>query len=106
MSSEGTSPVIRGRLRHGNPSGDLAAVARCGALTRHRAPCHQPAMSNGRCRLHGGKSTGPRTREGRERIRSANTVHGRYSAEAVERRRRGRALIREMVRLCRLLDGD
>lgn len=36
-------------------------------------------MKNGRCRMHGGKSTGPRTREGRDRIRSANLKHGRYS---------------------------
>ena len=44
-------------------------------------------MPNGRCRMHGGKSTGPRTAEGRERIRSAHTLHGRYSAEAIELRR-------------------
>jgi hypothetical protein len=38
-------------------------------------------MRNGRCRLHGGKSTGPRTEEGRARIRAARTRHGRYTAE-------------------------
>ncbi len=38
-------------------------------------------MSNGRCRLHGGLSTGPRTPEGRERLAQARTVHGGYSAE-------------------------
>lgn len=38
-------------------------------------------MKNGRCRMHGGKSTGPRTAEGRERSRLANTKHGRYSRE-------------------------
>jgi hypothetical protein len=36
-------------------------------------------MRNGRCRLHGGKSTGPRTEEGRARIRAARTRHGLYS---------------------------
>ena len=35
-------------------------------------------MKNGRCRMHGGKSTGPRTPEGRERSRRANWKHGRY----------------------------
>src|SRR5262249_59395012 len=30
---------------------------------------HRP---NGRCKLHGGKSTGPRTREGLERARVSN----------------------------------
>jgi len=39
-------------------------------------------MKNGRCDLHGGKSTGPRTPEGLERSRKANWKHGQYSAEA------------------------
>jgi hypothetical protein len=39
-------------------------------------------MRNGRCQLHGGKSTGPRTPEGIERIRRAVTKHGRYSQAA------------------------
>jgi hypothetical protein len=39
-------------------------------------------MPNGRCKLHGGKSTGPRTAEGLERSRRANWKHGYYSREA------------------------
>ncbi|GAB7388985.1 hypothetical protein BSNK01_28230 [Bacillaceae bacterium] len=31
----------------------------CGAKTRSGAPCKNRPMANGRCRLHGGKSTGP-----------------------------------------------
>lgn len=38
-------------------------------------------MKNGRCRLHGGKSTGPRTREGLERMRQFKIKHGRYTKE-------------------------
>jgi len=34
------------------------SVKRCGAKTRNSAPCRSPAMKNGRCRMHGGKSTG------------------------------------------------
>ena len=41
-------------------------------------------MANGRCRLHGGKSTGPRTAEGLERMRRAKTKHGLYSAETLQ----------------------
>jgi hypothetical protein len=52
-------------------------------------------MPNGRCLRHGGRSTGPRTAEGIERIRKARTVHGCYSAELVELRR-------EIARLKRL----
>ncbi|MGO8840343.1 MAG: HGGxSTG domain-containing protein [Methyloceanibacter sp.] len=31
---------------------------RCGARTRSGDPCRSPAMPNGRCRMHGGKSPG------------------------------------------------
>ena len=56
--------------------GDLRKVPQCGATTRRKTRCQSPAMANGRCRLHGGLSTGPRTRAGIERIRQANTRHG------------------------------
>jgi hypothetical protein len=39
----------------------------CGARTRRGTACLCMALSNGRCRLHGGLSTGPRTGEGRRR---------------------------------------
>ncbi len=39
----------------------------CGAKTRKGTPCQRKALENGRCPNHGGLSTGPRTREGRER---------------------------------------
>lgn len=32
----------------------------CGAKTRSGGPCKKTALANGRCRLHGGKSTGPK----------------------------------------------
>ena len=41
------------------------AAPRCGAWARRTGlPCRKPAMAKGRCRLHGGCSTGPRTAEG------------------------------------------
>ena len=55
---------------------------RCGARTRSGAKCEAPAMQNGRCRMHGGTSTGPRTSEGLERMRQANTRHGNYSEKS------------------------
>jgi hypothetical protein len=49
--------------------------------------CRQPKMTGKRvCRFHGGKSTGPKTTEGRERIRQSRLIHGRYSKNAEERR--------------------
>ena len=74
----GQNPMRGGQLKNGNPSGDLTAISRCGALTRAGQPCLGPAMSNGRCRMHGGLSTGPKTPEGLARIVAARTVHGGY----------------------------
>ncbi len=92
-------PPVRNPNLCGNPN----AAPRCGAHTRQAGTCRQPAMPNGRCRLHGGKSTGPRTAEGLALIRAARTKHGRYSAdnrrmaELVRRLRAGaKALIEEL----------
>src|SRR5262249_13430510 len=50
---------------------------RCGARSKRTGKaCRGAAMANGRCKLHGGKSTGPRTPEGLERSRRANWKHG------------------------------
>ncbi len=39
---------------------------RCGAFARSTGkPCRMKALANGRCRLHGGLSTGPKTAEGK-----------------------------------------
>jgi hypothetical protein len=73
----------RGRLNNGNPGGDFLAAPRCGARTRAGCSCRQPAMANGRCRFHGGKSTGPRTAAGLARSRAARHVHGLRSAEFI-----------------------
>jgi len=61
----------RGWLKNENQPGDFSAAQRCGAKTRRATRCQCPAMKNGRCRLHGGLSTGPRTPEGLERSRRA-----------------------------------
>lgn len=67
--------------RCGNPNLNLSP--RCGARTRAGCPCRAPAIRGKlRCRMHGGRSTGPRTAEGLARLRAARTIHGRYSAEA------------------------
>ena len=55
---------------------------RCLAKTRRGKECQRPAITGaGRCRLHGGRATGPRTEEGRARISAANTKHGRTTKE-------------------------
>jgi hypothetical protein len=77
----------RGRLKNGNPAGDYLAAPRCGARTRAGGGGRQPAMANGRCRLHGGKSTGPRSAAGLARSRAARRNHGACSAEIIDLRR-------------------
>jgi len=67
---------------------------RCGARCRDGSPCEAPAVwnrrldrpVNGRCWMHGGLSTGPKTEEGRRRIALSNRTR---SAEPVARREAG-----------------
>ena len=46
------------------------------------ALCQRPArLPVGRCKLHGGASTGPRTKDGLARLTEARTKHGLYTKE-------------------------
>jgi len=58
----------------------------CGAKTRAGGICRQPAMKNGRCRLHGGKS-----KSGKEHGRYR---HGMRTKEANELRCQMRDILR------------
>ena len=61
---------------------------RCGAKTRRGTACRRPASKrNGRCRLHGGRSTGPKSAEGRAKIAAANTTTGQHTKAMIARRR-------------------
>ena len=61
---------------------------RCGAKTRRGTACQRPANKrNGRCRLHGGASSGPRTEEGRARISAAIMTNGQHTKEMIARRK-------------------
>lgn len=52
--------------------GKTSDGAQCGARTRQDTRCRQkPAPGKCRCRFHGGRSTGPKTEEGRETIARA-----------------------------------
>jgi hypothetical protein len=68
---------------------------RCGARTRKGSRCQSPAMPNGRCRMHGGKSAG--APKGNKNA----LKHGRYTAEAMQRRRAIASLLRTMKALHR-----
>ena len=61
---------------------------RCGAKTRRGTACLRPANKrNGRCRLHGGASSGPRTEQGRAKIAAANTTTGQHTRAMIARRK-------------------
>ncbi len=102
----GCVPPSPARKPRGNPTLQLAP--RCGARTRAGCPCQAPAIRGKlRCRLHGGRSTGPRTPEGRANIRTARTIHGGYGATARAKNRRRITLLsrnRVVVAADRYLD--
>jgi hypothetical protein len=94
----------RGWLKNGNPPGDFTKAPRCGAKTRRGTACQAPAMHNGRCKFHGGKSTGPKTAAGLAKMREAKTKHGFYSAEAKALRKYGRELLNRSKKFLALVD--
>ncbi|NLH99552.1 MAG: hypothetical protein GX446_08660 [Chthonomonadales bacterium] len=53
---------------------------RCGARCRDGHPCMARCVpGRSRCRMHGGLSTGPKTPEGRDRIRESNRRRARWT---------------------------
>ena len=74
---------------------------RCEARTRKGTPCQRPGNKfNGRCKLHGGRSTGPRTEDGVARLIASKTTHARTTAvertKAKRRAKIGRQVMREL----------
>ena len=60
---------------------------RCSAKTRRETVCLRLAnKKNGRCRLHGGASTGTRTAEGRARFSAANLCLGKFTKDELKKR--------------------
>lgn len=54
-------------------------MATCGAKTRSGQTCRNRAMQNGRCRMHGGKSTGAPA--GNRNAATPGTIYSRYFTE-------------------------
>ena len=70
---------------------------RCLAKTRRGTECQKPAIKGrNRCQLHGGRSTGPRTEEGRSRIAAANYKHGNRTKERLAENREQAAVNRQI----------
>lgn len=67
--------------------------SRCLAKTRSNSLCQSPAMTNGKCRMHGGASTG--APKGNKNA----LKHGYYTEEAITQRRQIASLIRQSSKL-------
>ena len=73
----------------------------CRAKIRSGGTCPRAGNpKNGRCHLHGGASTGPKTAEGRARIAATHYKHGRrskaFTAALRAKNAKGRAIKREL----------
>jgi len=67
---------------------------RCGAKTRLKTACKSPAMKNGRCRMHGGKSTGAPLGKKHGRYK-----HGKYTKDVLAFNKRINQLMRDARQL-------
>ncbi len=71
---------------------------RCGARTKIGGACQRPAVKRtGKCTRHGGKSTGPRTQAGRDKIAALHTKHGKLT-KAKRQEAEKRAVLGRKVR--------
>jgi len=64
--------------------GGRISCQRCQATSkRTKGQCRSPALRKKKvCLIHGGRSTGPRTEEGRQRCAEAKTIHGNETRKA------------------------
>ena len=70
---------------------------RCLAKTRRGTACQRAAYKhNGRCALHGGRATGPKTQRGLQRISEANLKHGRQTKDKLAAQRHAAAVGRRV----------
>ena len=80
------------------------SVPRCQARSKRSGlqQCGLMAVRGKRvCRVHGGKSTGPRTREGKAAIAAAHLKHGRRAKDHTAMRRAQRDQVRALAVLAR-----
>jgi hypothetical protein len=80
---------------HKRNTGPMLASVRCGANTRSGRPCRSPSVhGKRRCRMHGGA-----TGSGAPRGNKNALKHGRFTREAIARRKQTRELLRQLCEL-------
>jgi hypothetical protein len=72
----------------------IKGVRLCGARCRTKkgAPCEQPGMKNGRCKMHGG-------------VFSRRETHGRTTLRAKQGRKAERGFLSELKQLSKALES-
>jgi hypothetical protein len=87
-------------VRHLETAGGRIRCLRCRAKSKRTGDqCGAPAMTGKFvCKTHGGRSSGPKTAEGRVRCAAAKTIHGHDTRQA------RRAFSEELVHLRALED--
>lgn len=90
-------------------AGGKIRCRRCvGVSSRTKKQCKHPALKTSRgsrCKWHAGASTGPKTKEGKDRIRAAHWKDGSETLEAKSERRRKFAQLREIAKLLGMFDS-
>ena len=80
---------------HLSTAGEKIKCLRCTANSSQTGfQCGRPALKSSKtqkCQYHGGRSTGPKTAEGKARIAAAHTVHGQETNTARAERSVGSA---------------
>lgn len=86
-------------------AGGRIRCMRCRAKSKRTGnQCGAPAMAGKFvCAAHGGRSTGPKTAEGRARCAAAKTVHGNDTRQARRELSEGLAHLRALKDLARVL---
>jgi hypothetical protein len=84
-------------------AGGRILCRRCvGYSSRTNKQCNHPALKSSkqsRCKWHGGASTGPKTKEGLQKLKDAHSIHGEFTKEAIEDRSHKNAVFRYLADL-------
>jgi hypothetical protein len=88
-------------LKYGNEPFDLMTLPRCGAKKKRTGePCGRFGnLSNGRCYLHGGRSTGAKSEAGRMAISKANSKNKKSWTPEVYEENKKWDFVREQLKV-------
>ena len=88
--------------------GDKITCLRCTAQSkRTKLQCGKPALRSSKtqkCNFHGGRSTGPKTAKGREKISQAHLVHGQETLQKRAERQAMSVHLRQLEDIMHVLD--